>query len=136
MSNAEGSGPEWAVREALAKIHAVESTAKQFSKESGDRDVLAQRINEFVSSLGSVRGAVGALEAEFPVELLRRLDTGINPDKFLVDAFHTCVVENQKVKGKALDLGKFHDALLEHATRAFPEEAEAYRHLKSRMDTS
>merc|ERR1712216_86552 len=120
------------VRGALAKIHSVEKLAKDFS--AGASDDLVQRINDFVAALAQVRDAGNseALESlKFPVELIKRVDKGINPDKFVLDALHTCVVENQKVKGKATNLQKFHDALLDQATEAFPEEARAYARLKS-----
>ncbi|QDZ19683.1 transcription factor subunit Med10 of mediator complex [Chloropicon primus] len=125
----EAGDPEGAVRGALTKIHSVERLVKDFSP--GSSEELVQRLNDFVASLGKVREATGKTEVEFPVELIKRLDTGVNPDKFVIDALHTCVVENQKVKGKATNLQKFHDALVEQATAAFPVEAEAYRKLKS-----
>ena len=114
------------------QIHSVEKLAKDFS--AGASDDLVQRINDFVAALAQVRDAGNseALESlNFPVELIKRVDAGINPDKFVLDALHTCVVENQKVKGKATNLQKFHDALLDQATEAFPEEARAYARLKS-----
>ena len=130
MSNGDGEG---AVREALKKIHDVEKSVKDF--EEHERDLLAQRINAFVSSLEDVRKTLGVVEAKFPVELLRRLDTGINPDKFVVDAFHTCVVENQKVKGKATNLEKFHAALVEQAALAFPEDFKKWRSERASDET-
>jgi len=89
-------------------------------------------VNDLVGSLSQVRDNLGAIEAQFPVELLKRLDTGLNPDRFVLDALHTCVVENQKVKGKATNLQKFCDALKEQAAVAFPEEAEAFGRLSKR----
>merc|ERR1711924_244341 len=120
------------VRGALAEIHSVEKLVKDFS--AGASDDLVQRINDFIAALAQVRDAGNseALESlKFPVELIKRVDAGINPDKFVLDALHTCVVENQKVKCKATNLQKFHDALLDQATEAFPEEARAYARLKS-----
>jgi len=67
--------------------------------------------------------------------LNRRLDAGGNPDKFVVDAFHTCVVENQRVKGKTVKLTQFRDALLREASEAFPAEARLYKKLKGHAES-
>ena len=58
MSNGDGEG---AVREALKKIHDVEKSVKDF--EEHESDLLAQRINAFVSSLEDVRKTLGVVEA-------------------------------------------------------------------------
>ena len=122
---------EEAIRDALTKVHGVERLVKDFGGE-GSGEELARRLNDFVASLGEVRNSAKGIEAEFPNELVRRVDTGANPDRFVLDALHTCVVENQKAKGKATNLQKFRDALLDQASVAFPAEAEAYRELKRR----
>ena len=121
---------EGATREALACVHEVERTVKDFAR--GDDDVLAERINAFVASLNQVRSTCAEVDVQIPLDLLRRVDAGANPNRFVVDAFHSCVIENQKVKGKATQLAAFKKALLEEASAAFPEEAKAFLRLKQR----
>ena len=61
---------------------------------------------EYVASLKSLHAAGTALERrpglpfEIPVELLRYVDDGGNPDAFIIDVVRSAAVANEAAKGK------------------------------------
>ena len=63
--------------------------------------------SEYIVSLKSLHSAGSALlgpsqrPLELPVELLRYVDDGGNPDTFIKDTITSAVAANQAVKGKA-----------------------------------
>ncbi|KAK3272779.1 hypothetical protein CYMTET_18941 [Cymbomonas tetramitiformis] len=119
---------EESIAGALWNIHDLEQTVQDFAQEA--QPVLFDRVNRLVDSLTDLKGGAMESSLEIPVELLRMLDEGVNPDLLTLSRFEKCLERNQATKGKLTAIEGFHDKLLEEAKEAFPEEASQYLQLR------
>jgi mediator of RNA polymerase II transcription subunit 10 len=70
-----------------------------------------------------------------PLEVVRFIDDGRNPDEFTKDLLNSCVQRNQATKGKVDAFKALRKNLLEEIEDAFPEETEAYRLIRTQAAT-
>lgn len=68
---------------------------------------------------------------QIPVDVVRFVDEGRNPDEFTKDLINNCIQRNQATKGKVDAFKTIRKHLLEEIEDAYPEETEAYRALRS-----
>ncbi|KAK3283808.1 hypothetical protein CYMTET_8526 [Cymbomonas tetramitiformis] len=111
---------EESITGALWNIHILEQTVQDFAQEAQPK--LFERVNLLVDSLAALKRGATETSLEIPVELLRMLDEGVNPDLLTLSRFEKCLERNQATKGKLTVIEGFHDKLLEEAKEAFPEE--------------
>ncbi|KAK9811481.1 hypothetical protein WJX72_004659 [[Myrmecia] bisecta] len=109
------------IQRVLWKIHELEATISDFS---GDQELLFQRLNEYTAELAHLQEqSEHVKDYNIPVEILKYVDEGGNPDEFTRDVFKRALHSNQLVKGKTECIRDFRDAILSEARSAYPQEA-------------
>lgn len=68
---------------------------------------------------------------QIPIDVIRLVDEGKNPDEFTKDLINNCIQRNQATKGKVEAFKALRKHLLEEIEDAYPEETEAYRALRT-----
>lgn len=68
---------------------------------------------------------------QIPLDVIRLVDDGKNPDEFTKDLINNCIQRNQATKGKVDSFKALRKHLLEEVEEAYPEETEAYRSLRT-----
>lgn len=107
------------------KLHEIESTVCDFN---GDHELLFERINKYVEELASLQShSESVKDIEVPVELLRYMDEGGNPDTFTSDIFRRALRSNQQSMGKAQAFSQFRDAVEAQLQAQCPQDLAAYR---------
>ncbi|KAK2076926.1 hypothetical protein QBZ16_005154 [Prototheca wickerhamii] len=97
----------------------------------------ARREEEYGASLQSLYELRDDLQAhdgtqlEVPVELLRSVDEGENPDAFTEAVFRSSLGANQACKGKVVAMRELHSAVERNLRETFPEEMSDYDALRS-----
>lgn len=81
--------------------------------------------NQLVEGLHTLSTQRGAVDLQVPVELLRYLDDGGNPDAFTTEVFSRAHADNQQAKGRVDALRCVATVL---TTRAMFSAQEAARH--------
>lgn len=90
-----------------------------------------------MASLKELHGAGSALQRgggapyEAPVELLRYVDDGGNPDAFIVEVIRSAAAANEAARGKVLAGSALRQGVTEDVARHFPETAAAYAALRT-----
>lgn len=117
------------VRSSLLTVQNLEQTVSNFS---GDQSSLDTELNNLVTSLKDLQSKQTLCSGiEVPIEVLRALDTGGNPDTSTLDLFRQSLQENQATKGKVYALSQFRDTLSKEAQEAYPEASSHYQALKA-----
>ncbi|CAK0784353.1 hypothetical protein CVIRNUC_007557 [Coccomyxa viridis] len=111
----------------LKQIQKLEST---ISGHSGDQDTLINQLEALHKDLQGLEEKRELLAVDIPVDLLRTIDEGGNPDVFTAGIFERANRSNQLSKGKAQAFAGFRDGLLRAAEASYPAEAEAYKALQ------
>eukprot|EP00850_Spirogloea_muscicola_P006405 SM000030S11414 [mRNA] locus=s30:569294:570744:- [translate_table: standard] len=98
-----------AVGRALAETHQLERTLGGYRDSS--QLLLFERLNGLVKELAAVAEAAdGCGDARVPLEVVRLIDEGRNPDSFTRDLLQACAARNQATKGR-VDAFKVHSGL-------------------------
>lgn len=98
----------------------------------------ARHRNEYLAELAKLQGlrdslSPGGVPIEVPIELLRYVDDGGNPDVFTVDAIKASVAANQISKGKAEAFRQLKDRTTQKLKEAFPEDITDYQQLRQEV---
>ncbi|EFJ12213.1 hypothetical protein SELMODRAFT_235078 [Selaginella moellendorffii] len=118
------AGMEESLHSALATLHQLHCSVSSFTLPS--QLLVLERLNELVKDLNLMQSSSNQCNLEIPVEVIRFIDEGKNPDEFTKDLLNHCIQRNQATKGKAL-----RKHILEEVEEAFPEETETYRMLRT-----
>lgn len=70
-------------------------------------------------------------DIQVPLEVIRFIDDGKNPDEFTKDIINKCIQRNQTTKGKSEAFKNLRKQLLEELEQEYPEEVEVYRELRA-----
>lgn len=117
------------VRASLLKVEELEQTVGTFS---GDQTLLDIQLNNLIASLKDLQSKQGACSGtEVPIDVLRALDAGGNPDIATLDLFTQSLQENQATKGKIQALSQLRDNLSKEAQEAYPHVSSSYQALKA-----
>ncbi|DBA86457.1 TPA: hypothetical protein ACH3X2_005441 [Trebouxia sp. C0005] len=117
------------LRASLLKVQELEQTVGNFS---GDQQLLDVQLNNLIASLKDLQSKQGACSGtEVPIDVLRALDAGGNPDIATLDLFTQSLQENQATKGKIQALCQLRDNLSKEAQEAYPDVSSSYQALKA-----
>lgn len=119
-------GLKAAIKDALLKTYELQATVGDFN---GDQDLLSGRVDALLASFKALHGRRDEAAFNVPVDLVRFVDEGGNPDAFFGSATRAALRDNQAAKGKVTALESFREAILTEADKAFPEDAATYRQL-------
>ncbi|CAI5489817.1 unnamed protein product [Closterium sp. Naga37s-1] len=86
--------------------------------------------NGLVTGFAELLGAAEQCEAHVPLDVLRCVDEGRNPNEVTRELLRGCVAHNATTKGKVDAFKALRAQLLSEMDRVFPEETEAYRDLR------
>lgn len=78
-----------------------------------------------------MQSAADDCHIQIPIDVIRFIDEGRNPDEFTKDLINNCIQRNQATKGKVDAFKMLRKNLLEEIEDAYPEETEAYRALRT-----
>ncbi|KAL3141503.1 hypothetical protein ABBQ32_005064 [Trebouxia sp. C0010 RCD-2024] len=117
------------VRSSLLTVQELEQTVSNFS---GDQVLLDTQLNALVASLKDLQSKQTLCGgSEVPIEVLRALDIGGNPDISTLDLFKQGLQENQATKGKVQALQQLREDLDKELRQAYPAAFTAYSALKA-----
>ncbi|KAL8138899.1 hypothetical protein V2J09_004900 [Rumex salicifolius] len=113
----------------LGLLHQLYLTVSSFN--SASQLPLLQRLNSLVSELDNMSKLSEKCNIQVPVEVLKLLDEGKNPDEFTRDVINGCIGKNQVTRGKTDSFKGLRKHLLEDLEQAFPDEVETYREIRA-----
>lgn len=117
------------VRSSLSTVQELEQTVSHFS---GDQNLLDSQVNSLIASLKDLQSKKDLCgSTEIPIDILRALDTGSNPDISTLNLFKQGLQENQATKGKVAALEDLRNKLSTEIQQAYPEAAQSYQNLKA-----
>jgi mediator of RNA polymerase II transcription subunit 10 len=116
-------GLKAAIKDALVKVYELQATVEDFN---GDQALLTGRVDALLASFEELHGQRDGAAFNVPLDLVRFVDEGGNPDAFFGSATRAALRDNQAAKGKVVALKSFREAILKEAAEAFPEDAAAY----------
>ncbi|KAL3699028.1 hypothetical protein R1sor_017050 [Riccia sorocarpa] len=117
------------VQRALALLHQLHSSVSNFSLSS--QLLLLERLNGVLKELTVLQSTSQNLNVPIPLEVVRFIDEGRNPDEFTKDLLNHCTLRNQFTKGKVDSFKNLRRHMLEELEDTFPEETEAYRAIRT-----
>ncbi|CAI6011101.1 unnamed protein product [Closterium sp. NIES-65] len=117
-----------AIERSLSRVHELERTVSLFHE--SNQLLLLDRINGLVTGFAELLGAAEQCEAHVPLDVLRCVDEGRNPNEVTRELLRGCVAHNATTKGKVDAFKALRAQLLSEMDRVFPEETEAYRDLR------
>ncbi|KAJ4957102.1 hypothetical protein NE237_013885 [Protea cynaroides] len=117
------------IQKTLALLHQLHLTVSSFSLAS--QLPLLQRLNALVSELDTMQGLAENCNIQVPMEVVKLIDDGRNPDEFTRDIINSCIARNQITKGKTDGFKSLRKHLLEELEQAFPDDVEAYREIRA-----
>eukprot|EP00252_Welwitschia_mirabilis_P013203 TRINITY_DN29126_c0_g1_i1.p1 TRINITY_DN29126_c0_g1~~TRINITY_DN29126_c0_g1_i1.p1 ORF type:complete len:173 (+),score=47.42 TRINITY_DN29126_c0_g1_i1:286-804(+) len=116
------------IQKCLGNLHQLHLTVSSFSTTS--QLSLLERINSLVVELDEMQKSSDNCDIQVPLEVIRLIDDGKNPDEFTKDVINRCIQKNQVTKGKSEVFKNLRKELLEELDKEFPDEVEAYRELR------
>ncbi|KAH7435758.1 hypothetical protein KP509_06G078500 [Ceratopteris richardii] len=117
------------IQRSLALLHQLHCSVSSFTLSS--QLTLLDRLNGVIKELSTMHSAAEDCHFQIPVDVIRLVDEGKNPDEFTKDLFNSCIQRNQATKGKVDAFKALRKHLLEEVEEAYPEETEAYRALRT-----
>uniref|UniRef100_A0A2P2JRH1 Mediator of RNA polymerase II transcription subunit 10 n=1 Tax=Rhizophora mucronata TaxID=61149 RepID=A0A2P2JRH1_RHIMU len=117
------------IQKTLGLLHQLYLTVSSFNTAS--QLPLLQRLNNLVLELDNMAKLSEKCNIQVPMEVLRLIDDGKNPDEFTRDVLNSCIAKNQVTKGKTDAFKSLRKHLLEELEQAFPDEVESYREIRA-----
>lgn len=117
------------IQRSLALLHQLHCSVSSFSLPS--QLTLLDRLNGVMKELSVMHSAAEDCHFQIPMDVIRLVDEGKNPDEFTKDLINNCIQRNQATKGKVDAFKALRKHLLEEIEDAYPEETEAYRALRT-----
>ncbi|KAL0052511.1 hypothetical protein WJX82_003263 [Trebouxia sp. C0006] len=100
----------------LRMLRAVQELEQTVGSFLGDQQLLDIQLNNLIASLKDLQSKQGACSGtEVPIDVLRALDAGGNPDIATLALFTQSLQENQATKGKIQALSQLRDNLFKEA---------------------
>lgn len=118
-----------AIERSLAEVHQLEATVSNYKESS--QALLFQRINNVVRELGSIQSAATRCHEHIPRGVVSLLDEGENPDQFARVYVKGCIERNEATRGKVEAFKLLRKHLLAEMEEVFPDEAAAYRAMRT-----
>ncbi|XP_058734124.1 mediator of RNA polymerase II transcription subunit 10b-like [Vicia villosa] len=113
------------IEKTLALIHQLTLTVSNY--DDAMQMPLLQRINGLVAELDNMMKLAENCNIQVPMEVIKLIDDGKNPDLFTQDVINDCIAKNQITKGKTDAFKGFRKHLLEELEQNFPDEIETFR---------
>lgn len=117
------------IQKSLGILHQMHCTVSSFTANS--QYTLLERLNFLVNELNEMQKAAQNTDIQVPLEVIRFIDDGKNPDEFTKDIINKCIQRNQTTKGKSEAFKNLRKQLLEELEQEYPEEVEVYRELRA-----
>ncbi|MCO5602025.1 hypothetical protein L7F22_056152 [Adiantum nelumboides] len=117
------------IQRSLALLHQLHCSVSSFTLPS--QLTLLDRLNGVMKELSVMHSAAEDCHFQIPIDVIRLVDDGKNPDEFTKDLLNNCIQRNQATKGKVDAFKALRKHLLEEVEEAYPEETEAYRALRT-----
>ncbi|KAI5057365.1 hypothetical protein GOP47_0027380 [Adiantum capillus-veneris] len=117
------------IQSSLALLHQLHCSISSFTLPS--QLTLLDRLNGVMKELSIVHSAAEDCHFQIPIDVIRLVDEGKNPDEFTKELLNNCIQRNQATKGKVDAFKALRKHLLEEVEEAYPEETEAYRALRT-----
>ncbi|MCO5568299.1 hypothetical protein L7F22_021998 [Adiantum nelumboides] len=117
------------IQHSLALLHQLHCSVSSFTLHS--QPTLLDRLNGVMKELSVMHSAAEDCHFQIPIDVIRLVDDGKNPDEFTRDLLNNCIQRNQATKGKVDAFKALRKHLLEEVEEAYPEETEAYRALRT-----
>lgn len=117
------------IQKSLGILHQMHCTVSSFTANS--QYILLERLNFLVNELNEMQKAAQNTDIQVPLEVIRFIDDGKNPDEFTKDIINKCIQRNQTTKGKSEAFKNLRKQLLEELEQEYPEEVEVYRELRA-----
>jgi mediator of RNA polymerase II transcription subunit 10 len=117
------------IQKSLGILHQMHCTVSSFTANSQLN--LLDRINYLVNEINEMQKAAQDIDIQVPLEVIKLIDDGKNPDEFTKDIINKCIQRNQTTKGKSEAFKNLRKQLLEELEQEYPEEVEVYRELRA-----
>eukprot|EP00271_Cylindrocystis_brebissonii_P004920 TRINITY_DN16859_c0_g1_i1.p1 TRINITY_DN16859_c0_g1~~TRINITY_DN16859_c0_g1_i1.p1 ORF type:complete len:199 (-),score=32.96 TRINITY_DN16859_c0_g1_i1:312-908(-) len=118
-----------AIERSLGEVHMLERTVQGYKDES--QQLLLTRLNDLVSHLATIQSVADKCnDVQIPVEVVRFVDEGRNPDQFTQAFLKGCVERNEMTKGRVEAFKSLREHLIDEIDEAFPEEMDEFRALR------
>ncbi|XP_021902134.1 mediator of RNA polymerase II transcription subunit 10b [Carica papaya] len=117
------------IQKTLGLLHQLYLTVSSFNAAS--QLPLLQRLNSLVMELENMMKLSEKCNIQVPMEVLKLIDDGKNPDEFTRDVINSCIGKNQVTKGKTDAFKSLRRHLLEELEQSFPDEVESYREIRA-----
>uniref|UniRef100_A0A0C9QLS1 Mediator of RNA polymerase II transcription subunit 10 n=1 Tax=Wollemia nobilis TaxID=56998 RepID=A0A0C9QLS1_9CONI len=117
------------IQKSLGILHQLHCTVSSFTVNS--QLTLLERVNSLVCEFDEMQKAAQNCDIQVPLEVVKLIDEGKNPDEFTKEIINKCIQRNQTTKGKSEAFKNLRKQLLEELEQTFPDEIEAYRELRS-----
>lgn len=114
----------------LWKIHELESTVRAYPPNGAE--ILEDRFTKFLEELKELKKQSEGLGNRIPIDLLRYVDEGGNPDVYTKEVFKAAYRDNQLVKGKIVSLRALNDSILKELEETMPQSVTDYRQMLSK----
>eukprot|EP00897_Mesotaenium_endlicherianum_P000725 jgi/Mesen1/10653/ME000009S10447 len=118
-----------AIEQALCELHQLDRTVSGFKESS--QMLLFERMNNLVKALDNVQQVAGETDCHIPMEIFQFVDNGQNPDQYTREFLEGCIARNEATRGKVVAFRSLRKHLLEEIDAVFPEQADAYRSLRT-----
>ncbi|KAM0059937.1 putative mediator complex, subunit Med10 [Helianthus debilis subsp. tardiflorus] len=117
------------IQKTLGTIHQLYLTVSSFNVSS--QLPLLQRLNSLVMEMDNMAKLSEKCNIQVPMEVLKLIDDGKNPDEFTRDVLNSCIAKNQITKGKTDAFKALRKHHLEELEQAFPDEVDEYREIRA-----
>lgn len=111
----------------LWKIQEMEATVKLYP--ANGAELIEDRLYKFLEDLRSLKQLSEPMSNRIPIDLLRYVDEGGNPDLYTKEMFKAAVRDNQLVKGKVTAVKSLYDSILTEVEALNPDATEDYKRM-------
>lgn len=149
VSSGTGGVPIIQDTDAETRFNQLEQTLENFQENARQMGVIAsdfttrsqEPLNQRIHTLTSGLHELDRLKNQFmdvhiPLELLKYLDEGKNPQLYTKECLERTLAKNKEVNGKIECYKKFRTLLLKELGEEMPNDAAMYRSLRDRKESS
>lgn len=105
-----------------------------FEGTDNSRDGLTYKLNETITQLKQLNDSQGLQDVPIPVDVLRYIEDGRNPDVYTREFVEATKRTNQYLKGKMEAFKNLRDVLGDKIEKEFPELNDIVEDIKRRTD--
>eukprot|EP01121_Diplochlamys_sp_Union-15-3_P017615 TRINITY_DN6238_c0_g1_i1.p1 TRINITY_DN6238_c0_g1~~TRINITY_DN6238_c0_g1_i1.p1 ORF type:complete len:143 (-),score=26.88 TRINITY_DN6238_c0_g1_i1:93-488(-) len=95
------------------------------------QETFYKEINDLITYFNNIDRLREHFNFPIPLQLLKYIDQGINPEVYKKQCVDLCLANNQKIKGKIDSIALFRNILEEEIQKTFPEQLAEYKKIKN-----